>query len=134
MSKSKSGKLSMVSEPNYLQKRKKLSKRTTLEEVLRQPIMVSQEELDEVGGVIEDKCFIVKPVNNHNRGLLQATYWVVNGNQFKARETLKGLGLRSKRIKMFINGELSLHKKYPEQVEHLINKPMPKEYEMKNLN
>ena len=135
MSKSKFGKLSLGYEPNYLQKRKKPPKRLTLEEKLRQPIKVSQEELDKAGGTIdEDKCFIIKPVNNNNRGLLQATYWIANGNQVKARKTLRGLGLKSRVTKSFIDEELRLHRKYPEQVEHLINKPMPKEYEMKDLN
>ena len=96
---------------------------------------MSQEELSKSGGMInENKCFIIKPVNNNNRGLLQATYWIANGNQVKARQILKGLGLRARHTKSFIDEELRLQRKYPEQAEHLINQPMPKEYEFKELN
>lgn len=132
--KHKIAKLSMIAEPNYMVKRRKPSKDLTHEEKLRQPIKISQEELNEVGGVIKDKCFIIKPTNNNNRGLLQATYWIANGNQVKARETLKGLGFTARKTKSFVDEELRLHRKYPEQIEHLINQPMPKEYEFKELN
>jgi hypothetical protein len=101
----------------------------------KEPIKVSQEVLSEVGGMIDDdKMFILKPVDNNNRGLLQASYWIVNGNQVKARQTLKGLGVRSKRSKAYIESELDLLRKFPKKFEHLINKPMPKEYEFKELN
>ena len=106
-----------------------------LKSYTKEPIKVSQEELSKVGGTIdEDQMFILKPVDNNNRGLLQASYWIANGNQVKARKTLKGLGLRSKRGKEYIESEIDLQRKYPEKFEHLINKPMPKEYEMKDLN
>lgn len=132
--KSKHTKLSWRSEPNYLVKRRNPSKDLTHEEKVRQPIKVSQEQVDRAGGMIKDKCFIIKPVDNNNRGLLQATYWIANGNQVKARKTLRGLGLTSRVTKSFIDEELRLHRKFPEQVEHLINQPMPMEYEYKDLN
>ena len=50
------------------------------------------------------------PVNDHNRYLLQANYWIANNNQFKARNILKGLGLKSKMIKQYIDEEISLKK------------------------
>ena len=109
-------KLSMTTEPNYLQKRKKAKRKLSLAEELRKPITVSKKELEKVGGHIdENKCFHIDPKDNNNIGLIQAQYWVHHDNDFKARQTLKGLGLRNRIIKVFIDEEKRLLRKYPDQ-------------------
>ena len=145
--KNRFGKLSVSYEPNYMAKRKRQPKDLTLEEEIRQPRKVTQEDLDKYGvslkevdtelinGTLKGKYSPeILPNTNHNRGLLQACYWIANKNLFKARETLRGLGFRNKFIKAFIDAEISLQKEQPEEFDKFINKPMPKEFEFKELN
>ena len=106
----------MTTEPNYLQKRKKVKRKMSLAEEMRKPMLVSKKELEDMGGHIdENKCFHLEPKGNNNIGLIQAQYWVHHDNDFKARQTLKGLGLRNKLIKVFIDEEKRLLRKYPDQ-------------------
>jgi len=113
----------------------KITKKITQEDLNRFGVSLNQVDTELINGTLNGKykCEIL-PNSNHNRGLLQACYYIANKNLFKARETLKGLGLPSKFIKVFIDDEISCQKKYPEEFGLLINKPMPKEYEFKELN
>ena len=76
----------------------------------REPIQVSQGEINQYGFLLNDGLCRLLPVNDHNRYLLQANYWIANNNQFKARNILKGLGLKSKMIKQYFDEEISLQK------------------------
>tara|TARA_R100001244_G_scaffold38738_1_gene35059 strand:+ start:844 stop:1284 length:441 start_codon:yes stop_codon:yes gene_type:complete len=145
--KNKFAKLSVGYELNPMFKRTKLTKALTLKEELRQPRKVNQGDLDRFGvslkevdtelinGVIKGKYSPeILPTSNHNRRILQACYWIANNNLFKTRETLKELGFRNKFIKAFIDDEISLQKLHPEEFSQFIGKPMPKEFELKELN
>ena len=102
----------------------------------REPIKVSAGVLNEHGAVIIDGLYKLLPVNNINKCLLQANYWLANNNQFKARQILKGLGMTSKRIKMYIDEELGVQKRIPELsgFNQYFQKPMPRELELRELN
>ena len=96
----------------------------------REPIQVSQGEINQYGFLLNDGLCRLLPVNDHNRYLLQANYWIANNNQFKARNILKGLGLKSKMIKQYIDEEISLQKRKPEQsgFNNYFQKDMPQEF------
>jgi hypothetical protein len=79
----------------------------------REPLKVTKGELDYLGGTIEDGMFRILPTCDHNKLLLQANFWLANGSHYKARQTLKGLGMRAKSIKTYIDEEVRLQKKYP---------------------
>jgi hypothetical protein len=91
---------------------------------------VSQEELNIYGAILNDGLFVLLPNNDHNRYLLQANYWIANNNHFKARNILKGLGLKSKMVKQYIDGEVSLQKRKPELsgFNQYFQKSMPTEF------
>ena len=122
-------------------------KEITLSERLQQPMKVTQEDADRFGikleqvdteyinGVLNGKYKAeISPTTNKNKAILQACYWIANNNIYKARETLKGLGLPNRLIKVFIEDEIRLQKKFPDEFRHLIGKPLPEEYRMKGLH
>tara|TARA_R100000781_G_scaffold94715_1_gene59064 strand:+ start:1023 stop:1415 length:393 start_codon:yes stop_codon:yes gene_type:complete len=102
----------------------------------REPMKVSAEELNQQGAVIVDGLYKLLPVSNTNKCLLQANYWIANNNQFKARNILKGLGMRAQGIKRYIDEEIGVQKRRPELsgFNKYFQMPMPEELELKDLN
>ena len=96
----------------------------------KEPITVSQGQLNELNSDVIEGVYKLLPEDDTNRYLLQANYWIANDNQFKARAILKGLGLKAKTIKTYIEDEASLQKRKPELsgFNDYCNKPMPQEF------
>ena len=101
-----------------------------LEDLLKRTNTSLSRKINQYGFLLNDGLCRLLPVNDHNRYLLQANYWIANNNQFKARNILKGLGLKSKMIKQYIDEEISLQKRKPEQsgFNNYFQKDMPEEF------
>ena len=109
--------------------------KVTQEDADRFGIKLEQVDTEYINGVLNGKYkAAISPATNKNKAILQACYWIANNNIYKARETLKGLGLPNRLIKVFIEDEIRLQKKFPEEFRHLIGKPLPEEYRMKGLH
>ena len=116
--------------PTGIQKKPK-GKSKQMQSYTHKPLRVSAGQLNELGGIIDSEgLFRLMPVNDTNKYLLQANYYIANNNQFKARQILKGLGMTSKRIKNYIVEEVSLQNRKPESsgFNDYFNQPMPEEY------
>jgi len=99
----------------------------------REPLKVTAGDLQKTGGVIINGVYRLLPVSNINKYMLQANYWIANNNQFKARQILKGLGMRSKNIKSYIDEEVSLQKRRPvlSGFNEYFQNPMPSEFNVR---
>jgi hypothetical protein len=99
----------------------------------REPLKVTAGDLQKTGGIIINGVYKLLPVNNINKYMLQANYWIANNNQFKARQILKGLGMRAKSIKSYIDEEVSLQKRRPvlSGFNEYFQNPMPSEFNVR---
>ena len=90
-------------------------------------VNVSTEELNNLGGTLEDGVFRIGNKTDRHKLLNQVHYWVANNNLFKARLILKSLNFTSKMTKAYINDEQDLQKEEPEVsgFNSFYNKPMP---------
>ena len=116
--------------PTGTQKKPK-GKSKQMQSYTNETLRVSAGQLNELGGTVDSQgLFRLMPVNDDNKYLLQANYYIANKNQFKARQILKGLGMTSKQIKHYIDGEVSLQNRKPESsgFNDYFNQPMPEEY------
>ena len=94
-------------------------------------IKVKAGELNELGSMVDSKgLFRILPVSDTNKYFLQVNYYLANNNQFKARQILKGLGMKAKDIKIYIDEEVSLQKRIPDRsgFNDYFNKPMQEEF------
>ena len=117
---------------NTLKKQKGPSKKN--EEVYpSKPIYVSDQEMKDMNGYVVNGVYRLKPKDDHNRLFLQAHWYIANGNEVKARQILKTLGLPSRNVKAYIEGEQSLQRRKPEDsgFNNLFNKPMPEEFRVR---
>ena len=62
--------------------------------------------------------------------IIQANYWIANDNHKKARKLLKLTGLSNSEVKQYVEDEVRIQYRHPQEIEKYRNKPLPEELKL----